>query len=240
MLASKENKEEIKRKFDCFMEEYGSLMSPSLFMGIMSFFWENVYEREATDILMEIYEYLGLVHPKGNFYQKHFENIKERFDLSGNILEIGGGCIPSFAEKIAKEQIKCGEGTITIYDKEILLKESRYPNMTLVKEKFTSKTEIKNFDLVIGILPCTATELMLSRACEENKNFYVALCNCSHLLNGKVVSKKRFKKYILKMIYEKLALEKEQLEITKLGKGFKRFKNSPILIHRKKEQEMIN
>ncbi len=130
---------------------------------------------------MEIYEYLGLIHPKGNFYQKYFENIKERFNLRGNVLEIGGGLIPSFAEKIAQEQINLGKGTITVYDKAIILKESRCPNMTLVKENFTTKTEIQDFDLVIGILPCTVTSLIVTRACEENKDFYVALCNCSHV-----------------------------------------------------------
>jgi hypothetical protein len=52
--------------------------------------------------------------------------------------------------------------------------------MTLHKTEFTSDTHIKEFDLLTGILPCGATESIVENACRNQKDFYIAMCGCTH------------------------------------------------------------
>ena len=36
------------------------------------------------------------------------------------------------------------------------------------------------YDLLVGILPCDATTLIIEKANEENKDFFIVLCDCTH------------------------------------------------------------
>lgn len=115
-----------------------------------------------------------------NFYEAHFDKLKDNFDLSGNVLEACAGILPVFSDLIAQHQIKIGTGTITAYDPRLFNIPAKYPNLKLCKEKVTEDTDISRFDLITALFPCEGSEDILRLACENQKDFYIALCGCWH------------------------------------------------------------
>lgn len=51
----------------------------------------------------------------------------------------------------------------------------------VIKEKFTKDTNVENYDLIIGYNPCGATETVIRKSIEENKEFCIFLCGCCFL-----------------------------------------------------------
>lgn len=128
----------------------------------------------VPDILRQIYDHLELIETKDNIYQGFTELIKENFGLNKNIVEVGGGRIHCLGNHIALQQ---ESGTITIYDPKLLTTNSELQNLILKKEKFTKASYLKDAQLIIGFMPCSATELLIKTACENNIDFIVALCD---------------------------------------------------------------
>ena len=181
MFAKKgKNERKIAILFKKFAQKYRQEYSESAWEFIEENFWMYVYSNVCPDLLMQIYTELGIESPNGNFYKEHLKRVQERFDITGNILDIGSGKIPAFANLLAYEQLRIGKGTITLYEPLLIETKPKYRNMTLYKEEFTSETHIKEFDLITGIMPCEATELVIEQACRNKKDFYVAMCGCTH------------------------------------------------------------
>ena len=105
----------------------------------------------------------------------------ENFDIGCNIVEIASGRYPALANLVATEQLKIGKGTITLYDPLLIPMEPEFPNMTIKRKYFSTKTNIKDYDLLISTMPCRITDAILETAAINRKNFYVALCTCDHL-----------------------------------------------------------
>ncbi len=124
------------------------------------------------NLLNQIYDILDIINPKDNIYDFFVDYIEKIHSLDKNIVEIGGGVIPSIAKKIALRQKK---GTITVYDPRLITKNFHLPNLELKKEPFTSTTNLSNVDLLIGFMPCEATELIIDKASQENIDFIIAL-----------------------------------------------------------------
>lgn len=181
MIARKGiNEEEIAALYNSFCEKYKPLYDNDAWLYIEDNFWTYVFSSGAPDILMQIYSELGIESPKGNYYKRQLANLKNKFDIRCNILDVGSGMIPSFANLLAQEQLRLGTGTVTLYEPLLLTTEPKHRNMTLYKTEFTSKTHIKEFDLLTGILPCGATESIVENACRNQKDFYIAMCGCTH------------------------------------------------------------
>ena len=161
------------------------------------------------DLFMQIRSELGIINPNGDFYQEHIDKIKNNFNIHGNILDVASGRFPAFANRIAKLQMQIQKGTITICDPNLIISKIKYPNMTLQKKELTPKTNIKEFDLITSILPCEATEIVLQKSIEEQKDFYIALCDCSHLdfTNGK-------EKYMSTIEYHNYLIKKAEKLMT--------------------------
>ena len=180
MIALKgKNEAEIAKLFRKFAKKYRREYSDTSWEFIEENFWTYVYSNVCPDILMQIYS-VGIESPNGNFYKEHLRRIKERFDISGKVLDIGSGKIPAFANSLAYEQLQIGKGTVTLYEPLLISKKPKHKNMTLHKCEFTSETSIKEFDLITAIMPCEATELIIEQACRNQKDFYLAMCGCVH------------------------------------------------------------
>lgn len=52
--------------------------------------------------------------------------------------------------------------------------------ITIVKDNFTSTTNIDTFDTIFGLYPCEASIDITLKGIEENKNLLIAFCNCDH------------------------------------------------------------
>ena len=165
---------------------------------------------------MEIYSEFG-VYGKDDFYLQHINTIKENFDISGNILEVGAGYYPSFGKKMALEQLKINSGTITLYDEYLAIDKPLTKNMRLVKDSFSSQTDIKSYDLIVGIMPCEATRIMIQRACEERKDFYIALCSCVN--DPVLLDQDPYLRYKPREVYLQLIIRMAQEYLDKYDNG---------------------
>lgn len=167
-------------KFNDFLREYSKSYSPDVIDVIKRYFWKNQDCLTTLDVLMQIYQELGVYEGRESYYSYHLNNIGKLFNINSNIVEIGAGYIPSFANMIAREQLKNKKGTITIYDPCLIESSSRYQNMKLHKENFNYCMDVSNYDLMIGLLPCEATEEIIKSAIMNNKDFYISMCGCNH------------------------------------------------------------
>jgi len=158
---------------------YGHLYDEGVLEYIKENFWKSI-GGDVPDVLMQIYTELGITYHNKGFYEEHINNIKKNFNIKGNILDVGCGSIPAFGNLIAKEQLRLGSGTVTLYDPHLAMNKPKYPNITLVKDVFYSKCDVSKYDLITGILPCDATDDIIESACKNNKNFYIAMCGCVH------------------------------------------------------------
>ncbi|MBQ4031536.1 MAG: hypothetical protein II625_07250 [Bacilli bacterium] len=170
----------LQSQFEMFKDLYSQRYKPETWEYIEEHFYDDIHSNEAPDILMQIYSELDIVPSAGNFYRKHLKLIKKLFPLDGNIVEVGAGRIPALANLIASEQLRIGKGTITIYDPLLVQMTPKYPNIEIHKEYFYNDTDISHADLVVGVMPCDATESILENAIASDKDFYVAMCGCVH------------------------------------------------------------
>ena len=141
---------------------------------------EGLEERERimpTEI-MQMYSELGVVPDEDNSYLAHLNNITNFFGVDRNILEVAGGAIPTMSNIIARKQLQLSSGTITMVDPFVFGTESKYSNLKICKQEFNELFDVKQFDLIIGIMSCGVTDKIIEAATKNNKDFYIAMCGC--------------------------------------------------------------
>ena len=106
----------LQEKFAAFKAKYQQSYSPQAWQYIEENFFTSIDSDDTPDILMQIYNELGIPIKNGNFYRKHLQLIKDRFPIDGNVVEVASGRIPALANMMAQEQLNIGKGTITIYE----------------------------------------------------------------------------------------------------------------------------
>ncbi len=170
----------LQSRFNKLKERYSSRYNPEVWQYIEEHFYDDLHNYEIPDVLRQVYAELDITKSGASYYRKHFKLLKKLFPIDGSIVEVGAGRIPSFANLLAQEQLRIGKGTVTIYEPLLVQLNPKYPNMTLNKTEFDENTDITNADLVVGIMPCEATESILANAIKHQKPFYVAMCGCVH------------------------------------------------------------
>ena len=174
---------QVKLLFDDFLSKYISEYDENMSEYIKNNFYKFIGERLVYSELLQIYSDLGIISNNDNHYYAYFEMIKNNFDINCNILEVASGKVPALANIIAKEQLKMGKGTITVYEPGLVDIKSKYSNMKLCKEEFNDSIDISGFDLVVSIMPCLVTEDVLRSTFRNNKDFFIAFCGCEHYPN---------------------------------------------------------
>lgn len=178
--------EELKRKYNIFMNRYGSKFTYTMKNEMDNYFVKRVGKYDNPTDFFQLYDHFGALPDENNFYLYHMNAIKDSFNINSNILEIGGGTYPSFARRIASEQLKLGIGTITVYDPRLVTTRcTKYKNLKLYKKKFNSNIDITDYDLLVGIMPCEATEIMIDTIDKYKKDFYIAFCGCGKSVMGR-------------------------------------------------------
>jgi hypothetical protein len=136
--------------------------------------WQMYLDKKFNvDILRQIYSELNIIDEKDDIYHGFMKILEENFDIDTDIIEVGGGRIPSLAKKIALKQKK---GTITVYDPDLISTKSKIPNMVLRKQPFTLQTPVQKDQLIIGFMPCEAAEKIIYNARNNGAHFLIALC----------------------------------------------------------------
>lgn len=131
-------------------------------------------DKMIPDLVREVYDELKLLDDDNNIYLGFMDLLDREFQYKErNIIEVGGGIIPSLAKRIAKEQTT---GKIKVYDPRLSKYENDKEKLTLVREKFYSETPLQSANLLIGFMPCEATYSIIDSASRNNVDFMIALC----------------------------------------------------------------
>ncbi len=230
------NEVEVEKLFQSFKNTYKHLYERDDWEYIEESFWTYLYSNCAPDILMQVYSETGLEPVCGSFYNKHLQKLKSIFDVRCNVLDVASGMIPSFANLVASEQLHLKKGTVTLYEPLLLTTTPKYPNMKLHMKNFTADTHIKEFDLITGIMPCAATESIIESACSNQKDFYIAMCGCTHFEHipwGMYVTPEMYQDYVIERAEALLEeFDNGTLVVDKLEEGYEI--DYPILYNRKK------
>ena len=100
--------------------------------------------------------------------------LSEIYDIKNKkILEIGGGVLPRLGKRISTV---LNTGKIVVYDPRLSHYEQSTDKMRLVKDKFIRGNNINDADLMIGLMPCEAAEVIIDAAIDNNVDFVLALC----------------------------------------------------------------
>lgn len=161
-----------------YLKKYEEEYSPSSLTYIRENFLREMEVGKIPDILMQIYSELHILPKEENWYIGFAKMIGARYGWNCHVLEIGGGFFPTFSKIMHHYQEKEGNGTITVYDPELVT--TKLDGISLKKEEFQEEMSVESFDLLVGIMPCDATRLIIKKATEEHKEFFIAMCGCTH------------------------------------------------------------
>jgi len=162
-----------------FISEYGNKYSGRVRVNLNLNLLNGVGSYWNPMEFLQIYSYLNLINKSDDIYYGYYKKFAEAFDINCNILDVACGAVPAFGLIIGDNQMKLpnSRGTITMCDPALVLDTVKNNNMILKKDKFNSE-EVKNYDIVTGIMPCSVTRDIISSSCEYNKDFYIGLCGC--------------------------------------------------------------
>lgn len=177
LSLSSEQEKEIYNKFKEFLSKYNNKYSDYALEYIATYFLYDIKNYRRIDIMNQIYAEIGVFPDNKNLYKGILNFIKEKHDINCNILEIGCGYFPIFAKYIDEEQKKSDSGSITVYDPNLVVE--NLGNIILNKRFLLTDDNIDRYDLVVGISPCEATELLINKASLAKKDFIIALCECT-------------------------------------------------------------
>lgn len=166
-------KEEYMRRALKFIEAHKDSYTPREINYITGSFYWGMNNPFASDLLRQIYDEVGITDENVNMYEGFLKILEENFDINTDIIEIGGGIVPSLAKKIALRQ---KSGTVTVYDPRLITNIDKPDNLILKREMFSKNTPIGDTKLIIGFMPCDATTLLIDTACQKKTDFMIALC----------------------------------------------------------------
>lgn len=134
----------------------------------------------------EIIDFLDIKEGKPTRFESFARYIETRYDVNkyNNVLEVG--CGPT--AELAKELIKRNYN-VTCIDKVVI------PNddFKCIKELFDYRTfDVNEYDLIVGLEPCEATEHILLGGLKNNKPFVISLCYSPH----DSIDGKKFENYV--------------------------------------------
>lgn len=155
-----------------FRKKYGSGYEPFRLEELAMNFSDSTNKKK--DYVACVRSFLNLDLEERDRYKAYFKFLKENFDLTGNILEIGAGTFPTLAHYIDKEQQLKESGSIEIYDP--LLVTMNLGNIIANKSLFEDDKKAKDKDLLIGMAPRDATEVIVRTANKYKKPFSILMC----------------------------------------------------------------
>lgn len=126
------------------------------------------------DDVREVYDEVGIIPEDRNIYVGFMNLLSNTHDIKDKkILEIGGGVLPRLGKRIAARLEK---GEIVVYDPRLSNYEESTSKLKLVKKRFYDDTDIGETDLMIGLMPCEAANVIVRTAIKNGIDFMLALC----------------------------------------------------------------
>lgn len=167
------------KKLVDYLQKYGWGYSDNNIAFLLDTFLQPIPTKDLPDILKQIYAAFDMLEPEENCYLQFAKMVGERYGWDAHILEIGGGAFPAFAKYVDKLQKEHGsKGTITTYDPWLVV--DKLGHVNLHRKTFSTSMSVDSFDLIVGIMPCKATETIIRKATLSHKEFFLAMCGCIH------------------------------------------------------------
>ena len=164
------NKDRIRH----FLDEYPDIFNDLEKRYILCYADSVNKEKLVPDTVREVYDELGIIPDESNIYIGFIKLLSEIYDIKNKkILEIGGGVLPRLGKRISTV---LNTGKIVVYDPRLSHYEQSTDKMRLVKDKFIRGNNINDADLMIGLMPCEAAEVIIDAAIDNNVDFVLALC----------------------------------------------------------------
>ncbi len=229
-MKKKYTSEELAEIFDSFIEQYRGVISEESISEIRENFLKGPGNKNPDSFTLELFEDLGMIPDKVSPHYTFLEELCKSHSLKKNIIEVGGGMIPTLGNLIAERQKKIGNGTITIYDPLLSNAEPKFSNMSLKRNYFTFEEDLSNYDLMIGLAPCEGLIQMLTAAGKYNLDFFIELCSCEHRVPSSKI--KNYKMYVLE--YAKYVCDKFGLGTLKVIPTTKKSLNIEPIIYNKR------
>lgn len=213
--------------------------NPSIIDEFEWMFLKNLIMKEPIprlyhiDLVRELLDHLSLIPDKDNIYIKFLEELEKEHEIKDKkIIEVGGGTFPNLAKRISK---KLKTGTITVYDPRLSKAEKQTEKMILKREMFTTKTPIKDTNLMIGLMPCKGIEPLINQAINNRIDFMIWLCEGGP--HGDYIDYFEYEDEWLDSIlsYGKRGVEKNNMGQMKV-KHFPKYSEYPIIYNTKKEE----
>lgn len=122
----------------------------------------------------QIYCYLNQVDIKDTIYFNFYELSCKYFNLKNkNLLEVACGYIPILSSIYKENNISVEATNI-----KILIK--NYKGVKTIEYDLNKNYNLKHYDLIIAIRPCSITEHLLDNCYKYKKDFMIYLCPCIH------------------------------------------------------------
>lgn len=171
----------IEGRFKEFIDKFGPAYPKEVLDLIIKEFINNYELETKLDFITQVYAETGYIEDKYNPYKGFLTLLLDKHGVDCNILEVGGGYFPVMSKYIDEIQQQGKIGSITVYDPKLVT--TSLGKIKLIKERVLPSINLTGYDLILGILPCEATELTIRLANSNQKPFFIALCHCNHI-NG--------------------------------------------------------
>ncbi len=178
------------------LEEYLDMYSGQYTEEALNFIVNNFDYNTSVDIIAQIRSKLDLFRPEKDPFQGFINYLRSKGLLKGKILEIGSGYYPILAERMADEQ------GIEVTGIDPKLVETEIPKLKLIKGSFPEDVRIKDFDVVVAMMPCEITIPVINAAIEERKPFSIMLCQCAPSIELKYAAPYSIDFWVDKVILE--------------------------------------
>ena len=176
---TKEQELIVRKNFEDYMNTYGNLYPEHVREFIEGTFLGEGFEMDFyPDVMHQVYSKIGVYDYTDNFYDMCIREIQKNYSLDKNVIDVGCGFYPAFAERVAKLQ---HDGSVTAMDYDLITTE--HGTVKLIKDTFTENTNLTKYDLVLGIMPCEATVPMIKNANKNDIDLFIQLCGCTHFEN---------------------------------------------------------
>lgn len=145
-------------------------------------------DKVIADEVFDFYvsEKLAQNEPRTTSFIRH---LIAKYNSSNKVLDVGAGRMCHLSTELGERGFK-----VVAIDPKIRLKDSEIKQRKIQRiikqpfycDEYGNGTDISNFDLLVGLEPCDATEHIIRQGLKYEKPFEVSLCYQAHnALNGK-------------------------------------------------------
>jgi hypothetical protein len=188
VLKEGTNQFQLKEYLDEYLDTYEV---PNMFRFQFIQNYLNGYSNRVIDSqIAQFYKEYGVLDERADMYKAFVNIIKHNHpNLSDmTILDVCGGMVPQLGRELAKEAKH-----VMVVDRNMVYKNNP-DNLEPIQMRIESYRDLPKADMIVGLLPCEATQHIIDYSVCNKKDFVIALCGCWHKLD---LSKKIADKMIL-------------------------------------------